>query len=187
MIERNAIMNMRERNIAISEQKSAEQIINELLKDYKDMIFNLLYRMTYNREDAMELTQETFLKAFTALPKFRYESSMKTWIYKIAFNLALNYKRKWKLFHKKESVQEIALQDKDCGPEEHASDAQLSEHIQHAINQLPRDQKAMILLREIEELSYEEIAQVLNLPLGTVKSRLARARCDLKKSLEGYY
>ena len=103
MIERNAIMNMPESNIETSGIKSNEQIINELIKDYKDMVFNLLYRMTYNYDDAMELTQETFMKAFQALPRFRFESSLKTWIYKIAFNLALNYKRKWKLFQKKET------------------------------------------------------------------------------------
>ena len=187
MIERNAIMNMPESNIETSGIKSNEQIINELIKDYKDMVFNLLYRMTYSYDDAMELTQETFMKAFQALPRFRFESSLKTWIYKIAFNLALNYKRKWKLFQKKETEVDIELKDKDCSPEEHTSDYQLSEHIQEAINKLPKDQKAMILLREIEELSYEEIAQILNLPLGTVKSRLARARCDLKSSLSRYY
>jgi RNA polymerase sigma-70 factor, ECF subfamily len=187
MIERHVAMNMAEQNIAVAEEKSSEQLINEIIHDYKDMVFNLLYRMTYNYDDAMELTQDTFLKAFQALPNFRYESSLKTWIYKIAFNVALNYKRKWKLFRKKESVEDTMLKDKDCGPEERASDNQLSEHIQHAINELPKDQKAMILLREIEELSYEEIAQILNLPLGTVKSRLARARCYLKQSLARYY
>ncbi|OGF66865.1 MAG: hypothetical protein A2Y62_21865 [Candidatus Fischerbacteria bacterium RBG_13_37_8] len=167
----------------MNEGKTCEEIINELVDNYKDMIFNLLYRMTSNYDDALELTQDTFLRAYEALPRFRYESSLKTWIYKIAFNMALNYKKKWKLFKKKDSFVDDNLMDCRSNPEEETSQRQLNAHIQNAINKLPADQKAMILLREIEELSYEEISQILNVPVGTVKSRLSRARCYLKELL----
>lgn len=160
-----------------------EEIINDFIFKYKDSIFNLLYRMTSNYDDALELTQETFMKAFVALPKFRYESSPKTWLFKIALNLSLNYKRRGKLFENKKSEIKIQARDKNCNPELSTSDKQMSKIIQSAINKLPLDQRAMILLREIEELSYEEIANILNIPMGTVKSRLSRARCFLKKLL----
>jgi len=160
-----------------------EEIINDFIFKYKDSIFNLLYRMTSNYDDALELTQETFMKAFVALPKFRYESSPKTWLFKIALNLSLNYRRKEKLFENKKSDINIQAKHKDCNPEQSTSDKQMSKIIQAAINKLPLDQKAMILLREIEELSYEEIASILNIPIGTVKSRLSRARFFLKKLL----
>jgi len=177
-----------EQNVVISDEKSCEQIINELIEKYNTMVFNLIYKITTNYDDALELTQETFLKAFQALPGFRFESSMKTWIYKIAVNVALNYKRKTKLFHKKEDpLLDASLKDKDHSPEENASQGQMRDRILHAFDELPPDMKAMVLLREIEELTYEEIAQVLSLPIGTVKSRLARARCYLKKSLSTYY
>lgn len=169
------------------DESSNELIIKELIEKYKDMIFNMLCRMTCNYDDAMELAQETFLKAMIALPMFRYESSMKTWLYKIAVNLAINHKRKWSLFKKKEEPLETYLRDKRSSPEEQTCCKQLSHHVQQAINRLPKDQKAMIILRDIEELSYLEISHVLGLPIGTVKSRLARARCFLKKALAAYY
>ncbi len=160
-----------------------EEIINDFIFKYKDSVFNLLYRMTSNYDDALELTQETFMKAFVALPKFRYESSPKTWLFKIALNLSLNYKRRLKLFENKKLEIKIQARDKNCNPEQSTSDKQMSKIIQSAINKLPLDQRAMILLREIEELSYEEIANILNIPMGTVKSRLSRARFFLKKLL----
>lgn len=160
------------------------KIIEKLIDEYKDLIFNLLYRMTYNYDDALDLVQETFIQAYKSLPNFRYEASLKTWIYKIAFNLALRHNKKWKFFKIINFGKKNKLISNCKNPEDSLSEHQLSEYIQSAINKLPPDQKAIILLREIDELSYEEIAEIMNIPIGTVKSRLSRARYYLKKVLK---
>jgi RNA polymerase sigma-70 factor (ECF subfamily) len=187
MIGRESTMEVSEQHISLSKEKQCEQLIKEIIEKYKDSIFNIIYRIISNYDDALELTQEAFLKAMIALPNFRFESSLKTWIYRISVNLALNYKKKWKLFHKKEKSIAQYLCYNRPSPEKSTSDNQLNAIIQKAINALPNDLKAIILLRDIEEFSYTDIAKILNIPIGTVKSRLARARCILKKSLKAYY
>lgn len=186
MINNEAIMEVTNQQAIINEEKSYEQCAKEIIETYKDSIFNLMCRIISNYDDAMELTQETFLKAIIALPNFRYESSIKTWLYKIAVNLALNYKRKWKLFFKKEKSIAQYLNQHTSSPEKITEDMQLNSLIQNAINNLPKELKAIVLLRDIEEFSYIEISKILNIPIGTVKSRLARARCILKKSLKPF-
>lgn len=187
MIIREAIMEASNQQAIINEDKSYEQLAKQIIETYKDSVFNLICRIISNYDDAMELTQETFLKAIIALPNFRFESSLKTWLYKIAVNIALNYKRKWKLFFKKEKSIAQYLNHNPVSPEKATVDKQLNSFIQNAINNLPKELKAIILLRDIEEFSYNEISKILNIPIGTVKSRLARARCILKKTLKEYY
>lgn len=160
------------------------RIIEKLIDEYKDFIFNLLYRMTCNYDDALDLMQETFIQAYKALPSFRYEASLKTWIYRIAFNLALGHKTKWKFFKIIKLDKDNKLISNCKNPEDSLSEHQISKYVQSTINKLPPDQKAIILLREIDELSYEEIAEIMNIPVGTVKSRLSRARFYLKKVLK---
>jgi RNA polymerase sigma-70 factor (ECF subfamily) len=185
MREDNFIMNSNYDMQETTDEKSYyETLIEKLIDEYKDAIFNLLYRMTSNYDDSLDLMQETFINAYRSLPNFRKESSYKTWLFKIAYNLALRHKKKWKFWKFNKSINLTDLQSNCSNQEDSISNSQLYENIQIAISKLPADQKAIILLREIEELSYDEIAKIVNIPVGTVKSRLSRARSLLKTLLK---
>ncbi len=163
-----------------------------LMEQYHDAVFNIVYRMVRNKQEAEDLTQETFIKAYNSINSFNEEYAFSTWLFKIATNHCIDFFRKRKL--KTYSMDEPVQYKEDEIKHEYASDDPTMEHrmidseksrlIREAINKLPEKYRMAIILRHHEEKSYDEIAQILNLPLGTVKARIFRAREMLKKHLK---
>lgn len=162
-----------------------------LVSAYEGKIYNFALRYLGNREDAMDASQEVFLRVFRFLPGFQEESGFSTWIYRIGVNvckdmLAKRTKRgelPLELPDEDEDYRTAEVADSRYDPEAIVEQADLRKSLADAIGQLPQQQREMIVLRDIEGLSYEEIGQVLSLESGTVKSRLSRARENLRKKL----
>ncbi|KUO48976.1 MAG: hypothetical protein APF76_10100 [Desulfitibacter sp. BRH_c19] len=180
-------------NILVQQVKDGNIASFEMLvARYEKQVYNITYRYTGNRDDAFDLSQEAFLKAYRGIKNFRQESTFKTWVYHIASNVCRDYLRKGKKYIEvsiDESVRgedgdmEKQFADSNKGPDEVYESKELSEFIQSIIDDLQQEYKEVIVLREIQQLSYEEIAKVLNCSLGTIKSRLNRARKILKEKI----
>ena len=171
---------------------------DKLVTRYSNDIFSLLYRLTGDHEEAADLSQDTFLRALKAIGGFRGESDLKTWLYRIAINESRNRFRWWKrrrrektisidasLGNTESSYQDI-LADPCSSPEDDALRREREIILQRALSDLPVIYREPIVLFDIEGLSYEEICKALELNPGTLKSRLARGRQELKKRLAGY-
>lgn len=165
-----------------------------LVEKYQQRVYSMVYGMLRNREDARDVTQEAFVKAYQNLHSFRLESSFYTWLYRIAMNLAIDFVRKRKRRKTTSFEEDIAAREGDGTIAEiHHSDSpsrslerkQLYARIMDAIDKLPEDQRQVVLLRELEGLSYKEIADVMDIPEGTVMSRLFYARRKLQQLLAG--
>lgn len=163
-----------------------------LLERHKRTIFHIIYRIVHNRAEADDLVQETFMKAFTSLSSYRSEFKFTTWLYKIAANCSIDYLRKKKLeafsLNQKlevgESEIEIEVPDWSSNPEIELASKQKSIIIEEAIESLPKKYQEVIMYRHKQDKSYEEISQILMVPVGTVKARIFRARELLKKKLK---
>jgi len=172
-----------------------EKLVNERSGE----IYGLLYRLTENGEEARDLTQETFLRAFQSINHFRGESDLRTWIYRIAINQARNRWRWWKRRRREATV---SIDEPEIGggrlglvatlksptardPEQHTLQNERERALQKALSGLRRIYREAVVLRDIEGFAYEEIANTLNISVGTVKSRLARGRQELRRKLEG--
>ncbi len=163
-----------------------------LLKKYKNSVYNLVYRMVRDIQEAEDLTQEAFIKAFNSLASFNEEYAFSTWLYKIATNNCIDFFRKRKLqtysldkpIQYKDSEIQHEIPDPDLNPEKSILARERSNMIQKAIKTLPKKYYTAIVLRHNDEKSYEEIAEILDLPLGTVKARIFRAREMLNKALK---
>jgi RNA polymerase sigma-70 factor (ECF subfamily) len=169
----------------------------ELLRRYERPVFSLVYRMVRDRSVAEDLAQETFIKVLNALDSYRPEFKFSSWIFKIANNAAIDHLRRRDLdtlsldgapdARTAEEVEATALQatDRGPGPLAELESRELGSAIERAIEQLRPEYRACILLRHVEGRAYEEIAEALDLPLGTVKTYIHRARLELRESL-GY-
>lgn len=166
-----------------------------LVRRYERQIFNFALKLTGNREEASDVVQEAFVRVFRFMESFRSESSFSTWIYRVLVNAFLDMKKKRRIDDKTLYLEEhrgpegqiLAKEIEDTGPtpEEAAIERERGEAVLEAILSLPDYQRAMILMFHSEGMSYEEIAEVTQLPLGTVKSRMNRARLALKEKLAG--
>jgi RNA polymerase sigma-70 factor, ECF subfamily len=166
----------------------------ELLKLYEEPVYNLVYRLLNQPEDASDVAQEVFLKVYRNLNHFQGKSTLKTWIYRIAVNEAYN-RRRWFCRHKKNEVG-LAAEDEDSrglgdilpdrcrSPFELAADHETRALIEEALLRINPVFRAAVVLRDIEDMSYEEIADVLQISMGTVKSRILRGREALRAQLE---
>jgi len=164
----------------------------QLVLRHQERILNLLYRMTGDYHAALDLCQDTFLKAYRSIASFEERSSLHTWLYRIATNLCLSRRRSQgrhpEVFLEgmgDRSGDDPAPQPADptAGPEETAESRERRSQVHQAIQSLDPDLRSVVLLRDLEGLSYEEIAGVLSCPTGTVRSRLHRARLELKEKL----
>lgn len=161
----------------------------DLISGYEKKVYNTAYRFFNNAEDAMDVSQEIFIKVFTSLRRFREDSSFSTWLYRIAVNTCIDFLRK-----KREDVlpikEEIVMDDKTkLGfqtelPEEFVEKQEVKQAIMKAISTLPEEQRICIILRDVQGFSYTEISDILSCSLGTVKSRLFRGRRALKENLK---
>jgi RNA polymerase sigma-70 factor (ECF subfamily) len=170
---------------------------NTLVTERSGEIYGLLYRLTENSEEARELTQETFLRAFQNIASFRGDANLRTWIYRIAINQARNRWRWWKRRRRDVTVSLDSAEDKrrqplglslaepSKNPEEITLANERQNALRNALQKLSRSYRETVVLRDIEGFSYEEIAETLDISVGTVKSRLARGRQELRKRLEG--
>ncbi|RMF58082.1 MAG: sigma-70 family RNA polymerase sigma factor [Calditrichaeota bacterium] len=173
--------------------KGDETAYKRLLENYRGAIYNLLFKMVRNREETEDLVQEAFIKAFAALPSFNEEYAFSTWLYKIAINNCIDHLRKKKLktysinkpLQSKDGELGREFPDTSMSPDKKILSEERTNIIEAAISELPENYKIAIVLRHTEEKSYEEIAEILNIPLGTVKARIFRAREMLKKKLKG--
>ena len=174
-------------------QKGAEEAYETLIARFQQPIYNLASRLLNEPGDASDVVQEVFLKVFRKVGAFRGESSLKTWIFRIAVNEAYNHRR-WFTRHRGQEVdleaheesgrnfrQKIA--DRGRTPFDCAAEREQHAMIEAALERLNPSFRAAVLLRDIEELSYEEIADILQVALGTVKSRILRGREALRKDL----
>lgn len=162
----------------------------ELLLLYKDRIYGLCYQLTSKHADAQDLAQEVFIKAYTGLDSFRNEADFGTWLHRIAVNQWINFKRKQSRYPvvsldapiqtgEGEMLREIAVAKED--PQEIYQQVELQGFVRNALDQLSPEHRTVLILRELQGYSYDEIAGIAGCNLGTVKSRLSRARQALKE------
>ena len=162
--------------------KGDKSAFEKLVSEYQSRIYSLCFGFLSNREDALDITQEVFIKIYRSASSFKSESKLSTWIYSITKNMCIDFLRK----QKKYSHQELPniLPDMDTpSPQEIAEKAENRETVRSAVAALPEYHRLVILLREYEGLSYSEIAEILSISEGTVKSRISRARAYLLKIL----
>ena len=173
-------------------QRGDKHAFDLLVLKYQHRIMKVLSRYLHDQEDVMDIAQETFIKAYRALPTFRGESAFYTWLYRIAINTAKNHlvsqsrRPTQGLVDAEEAEQyENAVQLRDnATPERLALKDEIGKVINKAFEELPDDLRTAITLRELEGLSYEEIAEAMSCPVGTVRSRIFRAREAIDKKLE---
>ena len=168
-----------------------------LVAERSGEVYGLLYRLTESREEARDLTQETFLRAFQNISSFRGEADLRTWIYRIAINQARNRWRWWRRRRRdatfsldtndegRQSLLATLKCDKSRDPEQDTLAHEREVVLRKALGTLRRVYRETVILRDIEGLAYEEIAVALEISIGTVKSRLARGRQELRRKLEG--
>ncbi|HLH81184.1 MAG TPA: sigma-70 family RNA polymerase sigma factor, partial [Chthonomonas sp.] len=164
-----------------------------LVRMHEKRVYNLAYRLSGNYDEAGDITVEAFLRVYQAINNFRGDANFSTWLYRIVTNVYLDRRKRQKnrqtlsleeYVELEESQVTRQIEDPSPGPEELVEAQQRQELLQKAIESLPEYQRAMIVLYHVDGLSYEEIAEVLSLPIGTVKSRLNRARLALREKLE---
>jgi RNA polymerase sigma-70 factor (ECF subfamily) len=137
-----------------------EQAFAEVFHLYKDLVYTLSVKLLSDKSEAMDVTQEVFLTLYRKISSFRGECSLKTWLYRVTLNQAANRNRWWRV--------------------------EIQKALQEALDALPFEQRAAVLLRDVQGLSYEEVAEVVGAEVGTVKSRIARGRERLKERLKAY-
>ncbi|MDD3807604.1 MAG: sigma-70 family RNA polymerase sigma factor [Candidatus Marinimicrobia bacterium] len=171
-------------------QKGEERAYLELVHRYKDRLTNFVFRFVGSREMAEDIVQDTFLKLYTSSHMYKEIARFSTWIYTIAGNLAKTELRKRKR-RKIYSIHDMGIDEKEFeipsdtyNPERETRTAYQEKEIQTAISRLPEQFKTAIILRDIQELSYEEISKIVGVPVGTVKSRINRGRQKLQELLK---
>jgi len=176
-------------------QEGDKAVFDELVLKHQHKLFNLCYRLSGDYQEANDAAQETFIKVYESLKRFRFESAFSTWLYRIAVNTCKN-KFKSSTYRQKEKTvsldnpglsqdddSALEIRDDTYSPAKELEKKERMRAIEEAIRMLPPEQKTVVTLRDIEGFSYEEIVQITGTTLGTIKSRLARARLDLRKRL----
>jgi RNA polymerase sigma-70 factor, ECF subfamily len=163
----------------------------ELVGEHQRLVFQLAYHLLGNRDEALDLSQDVFLRVFHTLHQFRGRSQLRTWIYRIVVNQARNRQRWWRRRHR---ASQVSLDEhvqahgdpaaRQGGPDLQLHRKEVAERLWRAMDGLPFDQRTVLVLRELDGLSYDEIAFSLGVTLGTVKSRLTRARQALRAVLQ---
>lgn len=170
-------------------QRGETDAFEILVRRHEKTIFNLVYRMLGDYDDAAEVSQEVFLSAYRAIGQFRGDANFSTWLYRIALNHATTRRRNLHSRQQKNlPLDDLEpLKDPQPGPVETLEKKEIRERVQLALNRLEPDDATVILLRDLQDISYEEVARMLEIPVGTVKSRLHRARQALKSQLATYF
>ncbi len=194
------VLALEPRDIALSERLRAGEMeaFSELVTEFQPLVYSVTVRIVRDPEEARDVTQETFLRIYRHFDRFRGEASLKTWVCRIAVNQALNSQRWWKRRRRAEthSLDEPLAQDGDDrlslgatlastadSPEAEAIAHERQQQLERALGELKKDFRMAVALRDIEGMSYEEIASILEISVGTVKSRIARGREMLRAHL----
>jgi RNA polymerase sigma-70 factor (ECF subfamily) len=184
-----------DQDVVVRARDGEEAAYRELVRRYERPVFSLVYRMVRDREIAEDLSQETFIKVLNAIASYRPEFKFSSWVFKIANNTAIDHLRRKELdtlslegsphAATPEAMEATALQlgTERASPLDHVSARELGGEIEAAINRLRPEYRSCILLRHVEGRAYEEIAEILGLPLGTVKTYIHRARNELRVML----
>lgn len=182
--------------LVLRAQANDRAAFNEIVLRYKGKVYNYICRMVPNALDAEDLTQETFVRAYLSIRSFQSRASLNTWLFRIATNLCIDYSRK-----QKTHIQAASLSQEDSeegeesqreipdlafDPQRLLLNKELGARLEEALRELPEKLRSVVLLYDIEGLSYEEIASVTACPLGTVKSRLFNARAALRDKIAPY-
>lgn len=179
---------MTEQELVLAARRGDDAAFEELVRAYEKKVYHLSLRMCGDPDDALEIAQEAFLSAWRGLKFFRGDSSFSTWLYRLTSNAAIDYLRR----KRRQGEGSVSLNDEDAfveppdpgpSPQRHAENQELREALSLGLRALSAEHRQVLLLRELQGLSYEEIAGALELDLGTVKSRIARARDKLRKYL----
>lgn len=193
------VIGVRPEEAAVVEQLKAgsEEAFAWLMARYQQPLYSLIYRILPNPGDAADITQEVFVKVFRGIGHFHGEASLRTWIYRIALHEALNQRRWWSRHQRQQVTIEAesddayssvgeSLVDTHESPFDAAAHAEIAAQVEAALRDVPEPFRTVVVLRDIEGFGYEEIAEILNANLGTVKSRLMRGRAHLKNLLTPY-
>jgi RNA polymerase sigma-70 factor (ECF subfamily) len=185
-LERSLLRRLRDRD---------ERAFRELINDHRDRVFNITYRMLGNRAEAEDVAQEVFITVFKTIETFREESKFSTWLYRVTVNHCKNRIKYLARRHDRDrdELDETSQQTngattglpvRAAQPDKALASAQMEKLLQAAIEALDDDQRVVVILRDVEDLSIEEICEITGLPDGTVKSRLHRARLVLRKKMQ---
>ena len=154
-----------------------------IVEDYKDEIFTLCFNLLSDYDEANDVAQDVFIKVYKSIGKFNFESKFSTWLYRVTVNTCISYIHKVKknrTVRVEESIDEInAIPAKD-------SSDKTTVAVKEALNKIPQKEKTILVLKDIDGFSYKEIAEILNINIGTVRSRISRARESMKHHLRGY-
>jgi RNA polymerase sigma-70 factor (ECF subfamily) len=186
-------------NLSVTLERGApgiERTFESLVQDYKNRIFSYVCRLTHDSPDAEDITQEVFIRVYQSMHAFRHDAAVDTWLYRIATNLVIDRFRREKRApqwvpvpgekDQEETAWEIPSTSREGNPQEAAQLNELQGNVQKAIRSLPAKLRAVVVLHDMEGFSYEEVAQSVGCPVGTVKSRLFNARLLLRKKLQRY-
>jgi RNA polymerase sigma-70 factor (ECF subfamily) len=174
-----------ERRLIAESRNGDTAAFGALVRRYQDRLYNTAYRLVGNAEDAQDVVQEAFLSAYQSLGSFKGDSLFFTWLYRIAVNTAISLKRKQRAVLRLGGPGAEPLDPSDLSRPGHALEqAELGQRVQQALARLSPEHRAVLVLKEMEGQKYEEIAEVLGVPIGTVRSRLHRARLELRELLE---
>jgi RNA polymerase sigma-70 factor (ECF subfamily) len=161
-----------------------------LVRRYQERLYHSVYRLVENAEDAQDVVQEAFLNAYQSLEGFKGDSRFFTWLYRIAVNTAISFKRKHRAMARMETPNngEYALEPPDSSatsrPEHALEQAEQQTQVRQALARLSPEHRAVLVLKDIEGQKYETMAEILQVPIGTIRSRLHRARLELRELLE---
>jgi len=188
--------NLPDADVVALAKEGRESAFRELVRRYERPVFSLVYRLVRDRDTAEDLAQETFVKVLNNIERYRPEFKFSSWLFKIANNVAIDHLRKrsvdtvsldgsrWATSTEEMQATSVRAADTSQSPLEELESRELGGAIERAIGSLRPEYRACILLRHVEDRSYEEIAATLDLPLGTVKTYIHRARHELRKALE---
>lgn len=173
-------------------KQGREEAFRVLIREYQDMVFRIAYGITFDHEESLDITQDVFLKVYQNIHRFEQKSKLSTWLHRITVNEGLNWKRRWKRRFRwhhdsiEDAFQKEALEadSGDDGPEDKFVREEFKRKIKDVLLKLPEEARTVFVLKEMEGLSYDEIAAILNIKRGTVSSRLFHARKRLRALLE---
>lgn len=175
-------------------QNDYEPAFTELVRRYQDRLHNFLYRYTHDHQDCEDLVQETFLRVHKSKSSYERIAKFSTWMYTIALNLAKSlYKKKQRMYkvsiHKDPNDSEdfeMLIEDPNILPDQQLHEKLSLEQLEKALMALPEDFRQVVMLRDLQEMTYEEISEMTGIPMGTVKSRINRGRAQVQHMIESY-
>jgi RNA polymerase sigma-70 factor (ECF subfamily) len=186
-----------DQQVVVYAQQGREDAYRELISRYERPVFSLIFRMVRDKETAEDLAQETFIKVLNNIDRYLPEFKFSSWLFKIANNITIDFLRKRQIdtisiegapdavTEESKRATAIALASAGESPLQELESKELGEQIERAIGKLRPEYRACILLRHVEDYSYDEIAEIVKLPLGTVKTYIHRARAELREHLSG--